>query len=285
MSASFSSTLNTAPKQTTAATAAVAAAGAGGRRLVSTSNAQRFADGRLAILSQVAEKRYDTKDRILKMCRLLENKKRRALSKEEAQALTERIESIVYKSFDKAALDRVKSIHAERREQRQQQEQVSTTSATTTITNCENRMSLLEDVLGAKRMTEIEQLVSEIRAIRTGTSWAGIIRASLTFNASAGNPTYSLRKMPKEVDAIYFRTRLMSYYAHIENQASNSSFDTKRVHMYNWPELIDEAKANIAAYRNLEDTHRIIIADTPVVCMGGLCSHVASSPHWIPPKK
>ena len=218
------------------------------------------------------------------MCRLLENRKRRALSNEEAQALTERIETILYKSSANGtdALERVKSILAERQQHRQQQKKLSTASATSTNTNTntdENQMSLLEDILGTKRISEIEQLVSEINTIRSGTSWAGIIRASLTLSTtSAGTSTSLARKMPKEVDAIYFRTRLMSAYTNIKNQAANSSFDARRVDIYNWSELIDEAKTNIAAYHALEDTHKSIIAETPVVCMGGLCSRVAPSP-------
>ena len=218
------------------------------------------------------------------MCRLLENRKRRALSNEEAQALTERIETILYKSSANGtdALDRVKSILAERQQHRQQQKKLSTASATSTNTDTntdENQMSPLEDILGTKRMTEIEQLVSEINTIRSGTSWAGIIRASLTLGtSSAGTSTSLARKMPKEVHAIYFRTRLMSAYTNIKNQAANPSFDARRVDIYNWSELIDEAKTNIAAYHALEDTHKSIIAETPVVCMGGLCSRVAPSP-------
>ena len=219
------------------------------------------------------------------MCRLLENRKRRALSNEEAQALTDRIESILYKSSTNGtdALDRVKSFLAERQQHRQQQQQkLSTASATCTNTitnNNENQISILEDILGAKRMTEIEQLVSEINTIRSGASWAGIIRASLTLSTIAGTSTSLARKMPKEVDAIYFRTRLLSVYTNIKNQASNPSFDARRVDIYNWSELIDEAKTNISAYHALEETHKSIIAETPVVvCMGGLCSRVASSP-------
>ena len=183
------------------------------------------------------------------------------------------------------ALKRVKSILAERQQHREQQKKLSTASATSTDTDTntntntdENQMSLLEDILGTKRITEIEQLVSEIITIRSGTSWAGIIRASLTLGTSAGTSTSLARKMPKEVDAIYFRTRLMSAYTNIKNQAANPSFDARRVDIYNWSELIDEAKTNIAAYHALEDTHKSIIAETPVVCMGGLCSRVAPSP-------
>ena len=258
MSTSFSSTLNTAPKQTTAATAAaVAASNSGGSKGFICSGKTPNA--------QIATSKVP-KDRILKMCRLLENKKRRALSNEEAQALTERIESILYKSSANGAdaLDRVKSILAERRQHRRDQQQKQQHPK-------ENQMSPLQEMLGTKRLAEIEQLVSEINTIRSGTSWAGIIRASLSLSTSAGTSTSLARKMPREVDAIYFRTRLVSAYTNIKNQA-------QRVDTYNWSELIDEAKTNIAAYHALEDTHKSIIAETPVVCMGGLCSRVASSP-------
>ena len=278
MSTSSSPTLiNTAPRQTTAATAAIVAASGGiGRRLICSSGVPT---------AQISPSE-SSRDRILKMCRLLENRKRRALSNEEAQALTERIETILYKSSANGtdALKRVKSILAERQQHRQQQKKLSTASATSTETDTdtntdENQMSLLEDILGTKRVAEIEQLVSEINTIRSGTSWAGIIRASLTLSTtSAGTSTSLARKMPKEVDAIYFRTRLMCAYKNIKNQAANPSFDARRVDIYNWSELIDEAKTNIAAYHALEDTHKSIIAETPVVCMGGLCSRVAPSP-------
>lgn len=268
MSTSFFSTLNTAPKQTVAATAAVVAASSGGERLICSGRTPN---------AQISSSE-SSRDRILKMCRLLENRKRRALCNEEAQALTDRIESILYKSSANGtdALDRVKSILAERQQHRQQRKKLSKASATNNTD--EKQMSLLEDILGTKRMTEIEQLVAEINNIRSGTSWAGIIRASRTLNRSAGTSTSLARKMPKEVGAIYFHTRLMSAYAHIKNQASNPSFDARRVNMYNWSELIDEAKTNMAAYHALEDNHKSIIAETPVVCMGGLCSRVESSP-------
>ena len=265
MSTSFSSTLNTAPKQTTAATAAAVAASGG-------SSSKGFICSGKTPNAQISTSKVP-KDRILKMCRLLENKKRRALSNEEAQALTERIESILYKSSANGtdALDRVKSILAERRQHHRDQQQQKQHPK-------ENQMSPLEEMLGTKRMAEIEQLVSEINTIRSGTSWAGIIRASRSLSTSTGTSTSVARKMPREVDAIYFRTRLMSAYANIKNQTSSPSFDAQRVDIYNWSELIDEAKTNIAAYHALEDTHKSIIAETPVVCMGGLCSRVASSP-------
>ena len=244
--------LNAASKQTAAAAA----------------NAQPRSDERLSLLP---------KSRILKMCRLLENKKRRALSNEEARALTDRIESILYKSSanDHDVLDRIKSILAERQQNRVQP--VSTSSPP--LNSVANQTDLLEHTLGTKRTNQIEQLVSEINAIRSGTSWAGIIRASLALNKS----TSLARKMPREVDAIYFRTRLVSVYAHIKSQACGPSFDPEQVHAHNWSELIDEAKANITAYRNLEDTYNTIITKTPVVPsfvgipMCGICTRKESS--------
>jgi hypothetical protein len=223
---------------------------AASKQTASAANAQRRSDERLSLLP---------KSRILKMCRLLENKKRRALSNEEARALTDRIESILYKSSanDHDVLDRIKSILAERQQNRVQP--VSTSSSP--FNSAAKQTDLLEHTLGTKRMSQIEQLVSEINAIRSGTSWAGIIRASLALNAS----TSLARKMPREVDAIYFRTRLVSAYAHTKSQACGPSFDPEQVHAHNWSELIDEAKANITAYRNLEDTYNTIITKTPVV--------------------
>ena len=218
-------------------------------------------------------------DKILKRVRLLERKNRKPLSEDQAKALSKRIEKLLHKvspslqtSTNDISLEQIRSLLAQRRDINTKNVGAAKIS---TDSFGENQIEPLHNSLDPQRMEIILHLVQQVRHIRSNnTSWAGILRATRSTDRSRhGDPDLPI-KMPQELYAIYFRTRLVEAFSHVSN-LSNGLIDPG---MYDWDALIDEATANIAAFHNLESSHQKIIADTPVTCcIGNICSREGTS--------
>lgn len=235
-------------------------------------------------LRKISHRRYEKFDRILKIVRQLRSKSRKPLSDEQAEALARRLESLSLEEAyanDPSSMERIRLILTQRHLKKISSPSSSAPAYTCCSaefkgddasainkTVCKKRLELLQDMLGPQTMEEMRGIINEVRAIRsTNTSWAGILRASSSEGRENGPET---KKIPKEVDTIYFRTHLIEAYAHVSS--ATGPLDPGRIHMYDWPALITEAKANIVAFRKLEESHKKVIARTPIACcIGGTC--------------
>ena len=131
------------------------------------------------------------------------------------------------------------------------------------LDNVLKRHCLLKLIVGCDRYREINQTVREIKSIRaTNNTW-------LTLNLHNTDGLTVKDIMPKEMNYIYFQSKLVHAFNKISQK--KSTFQSQQVREYAWIDLLNEAKQNLTAFRMTEEKARNKGLKTKKCCMFQWC--------------
>eukprot|EP00565_Helicotheca_tamesis_P008261 CAMPEP_0185735782 /NCGR_PEP_ID=MMETSP1171-20130828/26219_1 /TAXON_ID=374046 /ORGANISM="Helicotheca tamensis, Strain CCMP826" /LENGTH=264 /DNA_ID=CAMNT_0028406209 /DNA_START=74 /DNA_END=868 /DNA_ORIENTATION=+ len=134
------------------------------------------------------------------------------------------------------------------------------------------RRKLLRKKVGEGLYTEIMDHFQEIVKIReTNDTWTSVIQSKpIMSNGSETNISIS-KLMPSALRGIYFGPRL--FEATKQLIAKTSSLQPERVENFNWEEMLQEARDNIAVFRDFEAVTKASEPESS----GGFCTKFGCS--------